>query len=143
MRGEQIALDAQIADVLEHWSIGRLSRVDHNILRLAIFELQRMEDIPARVTIDEAIELANATPYGLAAYIWTGDLARAHRVAHAVEAGMTWVNSHNVRDLRTPFGGVKASGLGREGGPHSLDFYTESRIVHIPLGDTHVPRFGA
>ena len=91
----------------------------------------------------EAVALANATDYGLAAYIWTSDLARAHRVAHAVEAGMTWINSHNVRDLRTPFGGVKASGLGREGGPHSLDFYTESRIVHIPLGDTHVPRFGA
>src|SRR5271170_2326647 len=58
VRGEQVALDGQIAAVLEHWSIGRLSRVDHNILRLAIFELQRMEDIPARVTIDEAIELA-------------------------------------------------------------------------------------
>lgn len=58
VRGEQEALDAQIAAVLEHWSIGRLSRVDHNILRLAIYELQRMEDIPARVTIDEAIELA-------------------------------------------------------------------------------------
>ena len=91
----------------------------------------------------EAVALANATDYGLAAYIWTSDLARAHRVANAIEAGMTWVNSHNVRDLRTPFGGVKASGLGREGGPHSLDFYTESRIVHIPLGDTRVPRFGA
>jgi 5-carboxymethyl-2-hydroxymuconic-semialdehyde dehydrogenase len=91
----------------------------------------------------EAIALANATPYGLAAYLWTSDLARAHRVAHAVESGMTWINSHNVRDLRTPFGGVKASGLGREGGPHSLDFYTESRIVHIPLTDPHVPRFGA
>ncbi len=90
----------------------------------------------------EAVALANATDYGLAAYIWTGDLARAHRVAHAVEVGMTWINSHNVRDLRTPFGGVKASGLGREGGPHSLDFYSQARIVHIPLGDTHVPRFG-
>ncbi len=91
----------------------------------------------------EAIALANDTPYGLAAYLWTTDLARAHRLAGAVEAGMTWINSHNVRDLRTPFGGVKASGLGREGGAHSLDFYTESRIVHVPLGDTHVPRFGA
>jgi 5-carboxymethyl-2-hydroxymuconic-semialdehyde dehydrogenase len=90
----------------------------------------------------EAVALANSTAYGLAAYIWTRDLARAHRVAHAVEAGMTWINSHNVRDLRTPFGGVKASGLGREGGPHSLDFYTESRIVHVPLEPTHVPRFG-
>src|SRR6516225_2454363 len=91
----------------------------------------------------EAVDLANSTRYGLAAYIWTSHLERAHRVAAAVESGMTWVNSHNVRDLRTPFGGVKASGVGREGGEHSIDFYTESRIVHIPLGDTHVPRFGA
>jgi 5-carboxymethyl-2-hydroxymuconic-semialdehyde dehydrogenase len=91
----------------------------------------------------EAITLANDTAYGLAAYLWTTDLARAHRLAAAVEAGMTWINSHNVRDLRTPFGGVKASGVGREGGAHSLDFYTESRIVHVPLTDTHVPRFGA
>ncbi len=92
---------------------------------------------------EEAVALANATRYGLAAYLWTSDLTRAHRVAAAVESGMTWVNSHNVRDLRTPFGGVKASGLGREGGRHSIDFYTESRIVHVALGDTHVPRFGA
>jgi 5-carboxymethyl-2-hydroxymuconic-semialdehyde dehydrogenase len=94
-------------------------------------------------TEEEAIALANNTRYGLAAYIWTSDLRRAHRVAGAVEAGMTWVNSHNVRDLRTPFGGVKASGLGREGGQHSIDFYTSSRIVHVALGDTRVPRFGA
>jgi 5-carboxymethyl-2-hydroxymuconic-semialdehyde dehydrogenase len=92
---------------------------------------------------EEAVHLANATRYGLAAYLWTSDLRRAHRVAAQVESGMTWVNSHNVRDLRTPFGGVKNSGLGREGGQHSIDFYTESRIVHVALGDTHVPRFGA
>jgi 5-carboxymethyl-2-hydroxymuconic-semialdehyde dehydrogenase len=91
----------------------------------------------------EAISLANDTKYGLAAYIWTSDLHRAHRVAGLVNSGMTWVNSHNVRDLRTPFGGVKASGLGREGGQRSIDFYTESRIVHVALGETHVPRFGA
>ena len=94
-------------------------------------------------TEEEAIRLANGTKYGLAAYLWTSDLKRAHRVAAAVESGMTWINSHNVRDLRTPFGGVKASGLGREGGQHSIDFYTESRIVHIALGNSHVPRFGA
>ncbi len=92
---------------------------------------------------EEAIALANSTRYGLAAYIWTSDLRRAHRAAGLVESGMTWVNSHNVRDLRTPFGGIKASGVGREGGQHSIDFYTESRIVHVALGDTHVPRFGA
>ena len=94
-------------------------------------------------TEEEAVSLANDTRYGLAAYIWTSDLRRAHRVASAVDAGMTWVNSHNVRDLRTPFGGVKASGVGREGGQHSIDFYTSSRIVHVALADTHVPRFGA
>ncbi|WP_406003237.1 5-carboxymethyl-2-hydroxymuconate semialdehyde dehydrogenase [Streptomyces sp. NBC_00829] len=91
----------------------------------------------------EAIELANATQFGLAAYIWTSDLKRGHRIAHAVESGMVWINSHNVRDLRTPFGGVKASGVGREGGAHSIDFYTESKIVHVALGDVHTPRFGA
>jgi 5-carboxymethyl-2-hydroxymuconic-semialdehyde dehydrogenase len=92
---------------------------------------------------EEAVCLANDTRYGLAAYLWTSDLRRAHRVAAAVESGMTWINSHNVRDLRTPFGGVKASGLGREGGQYSIDFYTESRIVHVATGDTHVPKFGA
>ena len=86
--------------------------------------------------------LANATKYGLAAYVWTANLKRGHRVAQAVESGMVWLNSHNVRDLRTPFGGVKASGLGREGGQHSLDFYTDSRIVHVALEDARVPRFG-
>jgi 5-carboxymethyl-2-hydroxymuconic-semialdehyde dehydrogenase len=91
----------------------------------------------------EAIELANATQYGLAAYVWTSNLKRGHRIAHAVESGMVWLNSHNVRDLRTPFGGVKASGVGREGGAHSIDFYTESKIVHVALGDVHTPRFGA
>jgi 5-carboxymethyl-2-hydroxymuconic-semialdehyde dehydrogenase len=90
----------------------------------------------------EAIRLANDTRYGLAAYIWTRDLRRGHRVAAGVDAGMLWLNSHNVRDLRTPFGGVKASGLGREGGHHSLDFYTDSRIVHVALEDARVPRFG-
>ncbi|KFF99086.1 betaine-aldehyde dehydrogenase [Streptomyces scabiei] len=91
----------------------------------------------------EAVELANATQFGLAAYIWTSNLKRGHRIAHAVESGMIWINSHNVRDLRTPFGGVKASGVGREGGAHSVDFYTESKIVHVALGDVHTPRFGA
>ena len=92
---------------------------------------------------EEAVALANATRYGLAAYVWTTDLQRGHRVAQSIEAGMVWVNSHNIRDLRTPFGGVKESGVGREGGAHSIDFYTDSQIVHVALGDTHVPRFGA
>ena len=80
--------------------------------------------------------------YGLAAYIWTNDLKRAHTFAHAIEAGMVWLNSNNVRDLRTPFGGVKASGLGHEGGYRSIDFYTDQQAVHIALSDSHSPRFG-
>jgi 5-carboxymethyl-2-hydroxymuconic-semialdehyde dehydrogenase len=93
-------------------------------------------------TDEEAIELANGVKYGLAAYIWTNDLKRAHNVAHAIEAGMVWLNSNNVRDLRTPFGGVKASGLGHEGGYRSIDFYTDSQAVHITLGESHNPTFG-
>jgi 5-carboxymethyl-2-hydroxymuconic-semialdehyde dehydrogenase len=91
---------------------------------------------------DEAVTLANATKYGLAAYVWTNDLRRGHRLANCIETGMLWLNSHNVRDLRTPFGGVKESGLGREGGEQSIDFFTDTTIVHVALGDTHVPRFG-
>ncbi len=90
----------------------------------------------------EAVRLANATPYGLAAYVWTDDLQRAHRVAHAIDTGMCWVNSQNVRDLRTPFGGVKDSGIGREGGDYAFDFYCETEIVHIALGTHAIPRLG-
>ncbi len=90
----------------------------------------------------DALALANNTKYGLAAYIWTNDLKRAHTFAQAVEAGMVWLNSNNVRDLRTPFGGVKASGLGHEGGYRSIDFYTDQQAVHITLGQVHNPTFG-
>jgi 5-carboxymethyl-2-hydroxymuconic-semialdehyde dehydrogenase len=92
---------------------------------------------------EEALALANNTKYGLAAYIWTSDLERAHTFAHRVEAGMVWLNSHNVRDLRTPFGGVKASGLGHEGGYRSLNFYSEQQAVHITTGPVPTPKFGA
>ena len=94
-------------------------------------------------TDEEALELANGVKYGLAAYIWTQNLTRAHNFAQNVEAGMVWLNSHNVRDLRTPFGGVKASGLGHEGGFRSIDFYTDQQAVHITLGAVHTPKFGA
>jgi len=90
----------------------------------------------------EAVTLANATQYGLAAYVWTKDITRAHRVAHAIDTGMCWINSQNVRDLRTPFGGVRASGIGREGGDYAFDFYCETEIVHVALGSHHIPRLG-
>ena len=93
-------------------------------------------------TDEEALALANAVKYGLAAYVWTNDLGRAHNFAQAIDAGMVWLNSNNVRDLRTPFGGVKASGLGHEGGYRSIDFYTDQQAVHITLGKVHNPTFG-
>lgn len=80
---------------------------------------------------DEAIALANDSDYGLAAAIWTQNLNRAHRVAAAMETGLVWVNTWFLRDLRTPFGGSKASGIGREGGEYSLNFYSETKNICI------------
>ena len=82
---------------------------------------------------EQVIAMANDSAYGLAAAIWTTDLSRAHRVARQIEAGIVWVNTWYLRDLRTPFGGVKLSGIGREGGVHSLNFYSEPTNVCIKL----------
>jgi 5-carboxymethyl-2-hydroxymuconic-semialdehyde dehydrogenase len=90
----------------------------------------------------EAVRLANATPYGLAAYVWTNDIKRGHRVAAAIDTGMCWINSQNVRDLRTPFGGVKQSGMGREGGDYAFDFYCDTEAIHVALGTHAIPRLG-
>ena len=90
----------------------------------------------------EALSIANDVRYGLTAYIWTRDVGRAHRVAQAVEAGMVWVNSENVRHLPAPFGGVKSSGIGRDGGDYSFDFYMETKNIAIALGDHKISRLG-
>jgi 5-carboxymethyl-2-hydroxymuconic-semialdehyde dehydrogenase len=91
----------------------------------------------------EALKIANDTPYGLTAYIWTADSGRALRMAHAVDAGMVWVNSENNRHLPTPFGGMKASGIGRDGGDYSFDFYMETKNICIAHGTHRVPKLGA
>jgi 5-carboxymethyl-2-hydroxymuconic-semialdehyde dehydrogenase len=91
---------------------------------------------------EEAVALANATEYGLAGYVWTSDLGRAHRVAQAIDIGLCWINSQNVRDLRTPFGGTKRSGIGREGGDYSFEFYCELETVHVAIADHPIPRLG-
>jgi aminomuconate-semialdehyde/2-hydroxymuconate-6-semialdehyde dehydrogenase len=82
-------------------------------------------------TEEDALQSANSTMYGLAAIIWTNDLSRAHRVAARVHAGIVWINCWLLRDLRTPFGGVKASGVGREGGFEALDFLTEPKNICV------------
>jgi aminomuconate-semialdehyde/2-hydroxymuconate-6-semialdehyde dehydrogenase len=82
-------------------------------------------------TEQEAAQLANATEYGLAASVWTSDLNRAHRFSAAIESGIVWVNCWLLRDLRTPFGGVKNSGVGREGGWEAMRFFTEAQNVCI------------
>ena len=82
---------------------------------------------------EEAVRLANDTEYGLAAAVWTENLSRAHRVGGQIDAGIVWVNSWFLRDLRTPFGGMKNSGIGREGGVHSMEFYTELKNICIKL----------
>ena len=82
---------------------------------------------------EEAIALANSTRYGLSASVWTRDLQRAHRVAAAIESGTVWINCWLLRDLRVPFGGMKESGVGREGGLDSLRFFTEAKNVCVKL----------
>jgi 5-carboxymethyl-2-hydroxymuconic-semialdehyde dehydrogenase len=91
----------------------------------------------------DAVRQANDIAYGLSSYVWTENLGRAHRVAAAIEAGMCFVNSQNVRDLRQPFGGTKASGTGREGGTWSYEVFFEPKNVAVAMGSHHIPHWGA
>ncbi|TMV06952.1 5-carboxymethyl-2-hydroxymuconate semialdehyde dehydrogenase [Ruegeria sediminis] len=91
---------------------------------------------------DEALKLANDSRYGLTGYVWTNDLTRALRFTEALEAGMIWVNSENVRHLPTPFGGVKASGIGRDGGDWSFEFYMEQKHIGFATGQHRILRLG-
>ena len=93
-------------------------------------------------TEEEAVRLANDTVYGLSSYLWTENTGRVMRMAKAIEAGMTFVNSQNVRDLRQPFGGVKASGTGREGNHYSYEVFCEAKNVAISYGNHPIPRWG-
>ena len=90
----------------------------------------------------EAVELANDVRYGLAGYLWTADVGRANRVSMALDAGMIWVNSENVRQLPTPFGGMKSSGIGRDGGDYSFDFYMETKHVSLARGTHKIQKLG-
>ncbi len=91
----------------------------------------------------EALAIANSVAYGLAGYVWTNSITRALRFTEKLEAGMIWVNSENVRHLPTPFGGVKASGIGRDGGDWSFDFYMETKNIAIATGQHKITKLGA
>ncbi|WP_170328670.1 5-carboxymethyl-2-hydroxymuconate semialdehyde dehydrogenase [Ruegeria arenilitoris] len=93
-------------------------------------------------TEEEALQMANDTPYGLTGYVWTNDLTRALRFTDKLEAGMIWVNSENVRHLPTPFGGVKASGIGRDGGDWSFEFYMEQKHIGFATGQHKIMQLG-
>lgn len=97
--------------------------------------------IPFEDEVD-AVRIANDIAYGLSSYVWTENIGKAHRVAAAVEAGMCFVNSQNVRDLRQPFGGTKASGTGREGGTWSYEVFLEPKNVAVSMGSHHIPHWG-
>ena len=94
-------------------------------------------------TEEDALSMANDIAYGLTGYVWTNDLTRALRFTDALEAGMIWVNSENVRHLPTPFGGVKASGIGRDGGDWSFNFYMEQKHIGFATGQPKITKLGA
>jgi 5-carboxymethyl-2-hydroxymuconic-semialdehyde dehydrogenase len=113
--------------------------------RMAIAQDEIFGPVACLIPFDDeadAIRIANDTVYGLSSYVWTENLGRAHRVAAAIEAGMCFVNSQNVRDLRQPFGGTKASGTGREGGTWSYEVFLEPKNVAVSLGSHHIPHWG-
>ena len=90
----------------------------------------------------EAIKIANDIEYGLTGYVWTKDSSKGMRVARELEAGMIWINSENNRHLPAPFGGMKSSGIGRDGGDWSFDFYMETKNTCVAYGTHDIPKLG-
>jgi 5-carboxymethyl-2-hydroxymuconic-semialdehyde dehydrogenase len=115
----------------------------HNKMRIAQEEIfgPVLTAIPFKDEAD-ALAIANDVQYGLTGYVWTSDVTRAFRFSEGLQAGMIWVNSENVRHLPTPFGGVKNSGIGRDGGDWSFDFYMETKNVAFATMAHAIPKLG-
>jgi 5-carboxymethyl-2-hydroxymuconic-semialdehyde dehydrogenase len=91
---------------------------------------------------NEALSIANDNEYGLAGYVWTSNVERSVRLANELDIGMIWINSENNRHLPAPFGGMKSSGIGRDGGDYSFEFYMETKNVCMALGSHNIPKLG-
>ena len=142
--GATIAAGGQAGDPTGYFVQPTLFTHATNNMRIAQEEIfgPVLTSIPF-VDEDEALRLANDVPYGLTGYIWTNDLTRALRFTDRLEAGMIWVNSENVRHLPTPFGGVKNSGIGRDGGDWSFEFYMEQKHIGFATGQHKISKLGA
>ena len=141
--GAQVAAGGEVLGDTGYFIRPTLFTEAHNAMRIAQEEIfgPVLTSIPF-ASEDQALQIANDTPYGLTAYLWTNDLTRALRFADKLEAGMIWVNSENVRHLPTPFGGVKASGIGRDGGDWSFEFYMEQKHIGFATGAHKISRLG-
>jgi 5-carboxymethyl-2-hydroxymuconic-semialdehyde dehydrogenase len=141
--GAQVAAGGEVLGDTGYFIRPTLFTEAHNAMLIAQEEIfgPVLTSIPF-ASEDQALQIANDTPYGLTAYLWTNDLTRALRFTDKLEAGMIWVNSENVRHLPTPFGGVKASGIGRDGGDWSFEFYMEQKHIGFATGAHKISRLG-
>ena len=141
--GAKITAGGEALDQPGHYVRPTLFEGASNDMRIAQEEIfgPVLTAIPFE-TEEDALSIANDVPYGLTGYVWTNDLTRAMRFTDKLEAGMIWVNSENVRHLPTPFGGVKASGIGRDGGDWSFEFYMEQKHIGFATGHHKIPQLG-